>query len=84
MTGHKKLSELYAELYGKVPDWVMEREHAIDKEKKLKDAHVRLCCSSRDKKRLIVDRNKDGKRTYITKRASANKCKPTHVEKLDC
>ena len=68
MTGHQKLSELYAELYGEVPDWVMERENAIDTKKKLKDANVRLCCSYRDKKRLIV-RNKDG--TYITKRASA-------------
>eukprot|EP00966_Prymnesium_polylepis_P323725 7379877-Prymnesium_polylepis.1 len=66
-----------------VPAWVCEREKAIDKQKKLKDANLRFQCFSRDKTRFIVARNKDGKRRYVsfTKRASA---KPTHVEKLDC
>ena len=80
----QKLSQLYKTRGdGKVPAWVWEREKAIDKQKKLKDANVRLECFSRDKTRLIVARNKDGKRTYVsfTKRASA---KPLHVEKLDC
>eukprot|EP00966_Prymnesium_polylepis_P046907 1087035-Prymnesium_polylepis.1 len=84
---HQKLSELYkARGDGTdecVPAWVWEREKAIDKQKKLKDANLRLQCFSRDKTRFIVARNKHGKRTYVsfTKRASA---KPTHVEKLDC
>ena len=80
MTGHQKLSELYAELYGEVPDWIKEREMAIEKNKKLKQANKRLQCFSRDNKRVIVA-NKDGKRTYVNlcKKASATVHKPVVV-----